>query len=184
MRTGIFLIGIFIFLTYSLARAQTVAPLRVGNVFDLRLAGVPQEYAGDFAQQCTIDQDGTVKVPLLGEIKAAGLRPAQLERAMEAGLISGKIFSHPSVLITVAVNGRYVSISGGVRMPQRLQWSPDSTLSSAIGDCGGLDGFGRGDKIRLVREGKIVGLYRLKDLQKDPAKDPKLLPGDQVIIPE
>lgn len=121
MRTGIIFTGLFLSLGLSLAQAQTVAPLRVGDVFDLRLAGVPQEYAGDFTLQCTIDQGGTVNLPLLGEIKAAGLRPAQLERAIEAGLVAGKIFSHPAVLVNVAANGRHVSISGGVRMPQRLQ---------------------------------------------------------------
>jgi hypothetical protein len=69
-------------------------------------------------------------------------------------------------------------------MPQRLPWSADVTLSSAIGDCGGTSDFASGNKIRLVRDGKIVGVYRIKDIRDEPSRDPKLLPGDQVIVPE
>jgi polysaccharide export outer membrane protein len=184
VRTGIILAVFAVFFALSSSPAEATAPLRTGDVFDLRLAGVSQEFAADFALQYTIDQDGSVNVPLLGGIKAAGLRLAQLERAIEARFVAEHIFTHPTVLINVAATSRHISISGGVRMPQRLQWSPDVTLSSAIGDCGGLGDFGRGDKIRLVREGRIVGVYRLKDIQKEPAWDPKLLPGDQVIVPE
>ena len=95
-----------------------------------------------------------------------------------------KIFTHPTVLINVAQSTRYVSISGGVRAPQRLLWSADLTLSSAIGNCGGLSDFGSGRGIRIIRDGKIAGAFDLKLLQKDPSKDPKLMPGDQVLVRE
>jgi len=92
--------------------------------------------------------------------------------------------THPAVLIQIAPASRHVFVQGGVRMPQRLPWAPDLTLASAIGECGGFTDFAGGPKIRLVREGKVVGIYRLKDIQKEPATDPPLLPGDQVIVPE
>ena len=47
-----------------------------------------------------------------------------------------------------------------------------------------MSDFGDEKGIRIIREGKIAGTYNLKDIRKDPAKDPKLLPGDQVIVPE
>jgi len=184
VRTRILVAVFTLLLTLPALQAQTVALLRAGDVFDLRLGGVPQEYAADFAQQYTIDQDGTVNLPLIGEMNAAGLRPAQLGRSVEARLAAERIFTRPTVLINVAAAGRYVSIHGGVRTPQRLPWSADVTLSSAIGDCGGLTDFAGGSKIRLVRDRRIIGVYRLKDFRDDPAKDPKLLPGDQVIVPE
>jgi hypothetical protein len=75
-------------------------------------------------------------------------------------------------------------MSGGIRAPQRLSWSTDLTLSSAIGNCGGLSDFGSPKGIRIIRESKIFGVFNLTEIQKDPAKDPKLLPGDQVLIRE
>lgn len=184
MRAGIILAVVLAVLISSRSQAQITALLRPGDVFDLRLGGVPQEYAGDFAQQYTIDLDGTINVPLIGRTKAAGLRPAQLERTMEARFVASHIFASPAVSINVASANRHVSVSGGVRMPQRVQWSLDITLSSAIGECGGPTDFARSNDIRLLRDGNVAGVYRLKDLQKDPARDPKLLPGDQVVVPE
>lgn len=144
-----------VFFILSWSQAQTVALLRPGDVFDLRLSGVPQEYAADFVQQYTIDQDGRVSVPLLGGMMAAGLRPAQLERTVEARFVDSHIFTSPAVSINVAATSRHIFVNGGVRMPQRLQWSADITLASAIGECGGITDFAGGNKVRLVREGGL-----------------------------
>jgi polysaccharide export outer membrane protein len=150
----------------------------------MRLAGMPADIAADFSGQYTVGHEGTVNVALIGEVKAIGLTPTQLERTIEAKMVADKIFTHPTVLINVAPATRIVSVSGGVRQPQRLPWSPDLTLSSAIGNCAGLSDFGSGKGIRIIREGKIAGLYNLAEIQKDPSKDPKLLPGDQVVVRE
>jgi polysaccharide export outer membrane protein len=162
----------------------TVAFLRTGDIFEMNLSGMPGEFAGDFKLQYTIGTEGTVNVPLIGEVRAAGLTATQFERSVESKLVSEKIFTHPTVLINIAQTMRYVSISGGVRQPQRLSWSSDLTLSSAIGNCAGLSDFGSPKGIRIIREGKIFGVFNLTELQKDPSKDPKLLPGDQVLVRE
>jgi polysaccharide export outer membrane protein len=150
----------------------------------MRLSGMPAEIAADFNLQFTVGQEGTVNVPLIGEMKAAGFTASQLEKALESKLVAEKIFTHPTVLINIAQTLRYVSVSGGIRQPGRLSWSSDLTLSSAIGNSGGLGDFGSPKNIRIVREGKIWGVFNLAEIQKDPAKDPKLLPGDQVVVRE
>jgi polysaccharide export outer membrane protein len=176
-------VGAF-FISGAETHAQITAALRQGDVFDLRMSGVPLEAAADFALPYTVDQSGTVNIPFIGAVRAAGLRPAQLERVIEAKLVTDQIFTRPTVVINVAQSSRHVSVNGGVRLPQRLDWSPDLTLSSSIGNCGGLDEFTKGKAIRLIREGKIVGTYNLKEIRKDPSKDPAILPGDQVVVPE
>jgi polysaccharide export outer membrane protein len=160
------------------------ATLRTGDIFEVRLSGMPQEFAADFNLQYTIGQDGTINVPLIGEFKVTGLSPTEVERNIQKKLVEEKIFTHPTVIISVAQSTRFVSISGGVRQPQRLQWSSDLTLSSAIGNCAGLSDFGSPKGIRVIRDGKIAGVFDLRQLQKDPSKDPKLLPGDQVLVRE
>ena len=164
--------------------AEVVATLRAGDVFEMRLGGVPQESAVEFAVPYTIDQDGTINVPLIGEVKAAGLRPAELERLIQNKLVAGQFFTKPTVLVNVTPGNRFVSLTGGVQRPQRLSWNADTTLSSAIGECGGLNDFASGKGIRIIREGKVIGSYNYKEIQKAPSKAPKLLPGDQVIVPE
>jgi polysaccharide export outer membrane protein len=138
----------------------------------------------EFNIQYSVGPDGTLNIPLIGEVKALGLTSTQLERTVQNRLIADKIFTRPTVIVNIAQQARYVSVSGGVRAPQRLAWSPDLTLSTAIGNCGGMGDFSNGKNIRITREAKIVGLYNWKDILKDPAADPKLFPGDQVYVPD
>jgi polysaccharide export outer membrane protein len=166
------------------AFGDTVAVLRNGDMFNMRMSGMPQEYAQEFSLEFTVGSDGTVNVPLIGEIKAAGLTATQLERTMQNRFMAEKIFKNPTVIINIAQQARYISVSGGVRQPQRLLWNNDLTLSSAIGNCGGLGDFGSPKGIRVIRDGKIFGMFNLRDIQGDPGADPKLLPGDQVLVKE
>jgi polysaccharide export outer membrane protein len=182
MRFAIIL-HLLIFATWRL-EAQEGATLRTGDTFELHVAGVPQEYAGEFALKYNLGQEGTINVPLIGEVKAFGLTPKQLEHAIQSKLVADGVFAHPTVVVDVSAANRIVAISGGVSSPQLLPWRPDLTLSSAITGCGGLTEFSSGKGIRVVRAGKILGPYGFKDLLKNPPKDPKLLPGDQVIVPD
>ena len=178
------LAAVFLGLFTSHLLAQGVATLRAGDALDMRLGGMPAEYAQEFTLQYTVGPDGTINVPLVGEIKAAGLTSTQLERTIQNRLMGEKIFKNPTVIISIAQVTRAVSISGGVRQPQRLQWTSDLTLTSAIGNCGGLGEFSNGKNIRIIRDRQVVGAFNWKDLQKNPANDPKLLPGDQVTVPD
>jgi len=154
------------------------AAFRAGDAFELHLSGMPAEDALPFAQQFTIGGDGYVNVPLGGQVRAAGLTQSQLERAIEKRLVDEKIFSHPTATINVAPLARFVTIGGQVRAPQRMSWTADLTLTSAISAAGGPADFA-GNKIKLTRGGQVT-LFTKKELEKAPEKDPKLLPGDQV----
>ena len=170
-------------LTPQLRAAE--ATLRPGDTFDLRLTGMPLEVIQDIANlQYSIGPDGTVNIPYIGKVKASGLNATQLEESIQTRFITGKIFTRPTVIININQVARFVSITGGVRGPGRQQWTPDMTLGSAIGAAGGLDDFTSGKGIQVIREGKIGGVFNFKDIRKDPANDPKLLPGDQVVIPQ
>jgi len=164
--------------------AQSVPVIRVGDVFEMRLSGMPQDLAAEFSVQYTVGQEGTVNVPLIGEVKVSGLTANQVEREVQSKLMAEKIFTKPTVVINIGGGVRFVSIGGGVRAPQRLQWSTDLTLRTAIENVGGLDDFGKKKGVRLIRDGKIIQKYDLRALEKDPSQDPKLMPGDQVYVPK
>ena len=185
MRQISLLLVLFSFLTVQLRAADAPATLRPGDAFAIRLTGMPPEVVQDIANiEYTIGPDGTVNIPLIGKTRASGLTATQLEDAIQAKYIADKLFTKPTVIINVAQGQRSVSISGGVKGPGRQPWTGDMTLGTLIGYAGGLGEFTNGKGIRVIREGKIFGLYNFKDISKDPAKDPKLLPADQVIVPE
>jgi protein involved in polysaccharide export with SLBB domain len=154
------------------------ATFRPGDMFELRLSGMPAEDAAAFAQQFTIGGDGFVNVPFGGQVRGAGLTQSQLERAIEKCLVEQKIFTRPTATINVAPQARFVTIGGQVRAPQRMVWSADLTLTSALSAAGGPGDFA-GKKIKLTRGGKMT-IYSKSDLEKSPEKDPRLLPGDQI----
>ncbi len=154
------------------------ASFRSGEVFELRMSGMPPEDAVPFAQTFTIGGDGFVNIPFAGQVRAVGLTQSQLERAIEQRLVEAQIFTHPTATINVAPQARYVTIGGQVRAPQRMVWSPDLTLLSGIAAAGGPADFA-GDKIKLSRNRQVT-VYSRKSLNKNPADDPRLLPGDQI----
>ena len=181
MRQIAILLALLSLLAPELRAAE--ATLRPGDNFDMRLTGMPLELVQDIANlQYTVGPDGTVNIPLIGKVKASGLTSTQLEEAIQAKFVAGKFFTNPTVIINIGQVARFVTVSGGVRSPGRQQWTPDLTLNSAIGNAGGLSDFGEKKGVRLIREGKVAGTYNLKDIDKDPSLDPKLLPGDQVVV--
>ena len=159
------------------------APLRPNDTFELQLSGMPAEFAQDFRGQYTVGDDGTVGIPLIGAVRAAGLTSSQLARTIEKKLVSEKIFTNPTVLLVLPLQSRFVTVGGGVRAPQAVPWSADLTLSSAIKRAGGTSDFANTSKIRVIREGK-VGIFNLRKSGEDPNQNPKLLPGDEVEVPE
>ena len=168
-------------------RAEAPVTIRPGDVFDMRLTGVPADILSEFSGlQYTVGPDGVVNVPLIGKMKVAGLTSSQVEDQIQAKYITDKIFTKPIVIISVqqAQVQRSVTITGGVKGPGKQLWTSDLTLGTAIGSAGGLGEFGSPKGIRVIRDGKVFGTYNLKEINIDPAKDIKLLAGDQVIVKE
>ena len=164
-----------------LAAQTALVTLRPGDTFEMRLGAVPAELAQEFNIAYNVSQEGTVNIPLIGEMRVGGLTPPQIEKAIQTKLIAEKLFTHPSVNINPTPNSRFVTIGGGVRAPQRLAWTNDLTLRSAVDLAGGLSDWGTLKGIRLIRNGQQT-VYDGRKFDKDPSLDPKLLPGDQVIV--
>jgi protein involved in polysaccharide export with SLBB domain len=168
------------------ATRQSVGPsapgatFRAGDMFNLKMTGMPIEYAQTYQLDFTIGGDGFINIPLGGQIRAAGLTQSQLERAIEKKLIDEKIFRWPTATINVSPGARFVTIGGNVRAPSRLQWSADLSVLSSLSACGGPSDFA-GDRINLIRSGQLA-TYSYKKLKKNPADDPRLNPGDQVDL--
>jgi polysaccharide export outer membrane protein len=163
---------------------QTVATLRVGDSFEVRLSGMEAPYGDEFSRQYLVDSDGTVNFPYINAVRAAGYTPGQLERVIQQKLVTARIFTTPTVNITMQTTARVVAVTGGVRAPQRLPWTSDLTVASAVDLCGGVDDFGSEKGVKLIRNGTQIGVFDLRKLRKDPSLDVKVLPGDQITVPK
>lgn len=129
----------------SISGTSALAEYRLepGDVLDLALVGSP-----DFHQRMPIEIDGTVTVPLVGQMKVADLTVAET-RTLLTRALSNKIYEPPAppgsrrlilpseIAVTVA-EYRPVYVSGYVAKPGGYPFRPGMTVRQAIALAGGF----------------------------------------------
>src|ERR1700722_16930241 len=147
-----------------------------------------------------IDNDGTLTLPMIGPVHAAGLTVGQLQ----ANLVTAykKYFKDPQV--TVQVNdfrSQPVSVAGNVTTPGVVQLRGTRNLMEVIGQAGGLRADA-GDSVLITRnlsEGPIpvagaftdpTGKYSIAHIDvravmsgKDPEGNIIIKPHDVITVP-
>ena len=174
-----YLIYCFAAFLVSIATLRADSPLRDGDTFEMVVGGAPREFTEEFRLQYAV-ADGFVTVQYIGRVKAAGLTPTQLSAAIEKRFKDEKIFTNPTVMVNLVANQRLIIVGGAVRNPGRQPWSTDMTLSIALASASGPGEYAD-DKVKIVRAGKVEFFSR-KAIKKDPALDPKVLPGDYIEV--
>ncbi len=171
---------LFGFAVESQAQNATIRP---GDMIEIRIAGVPPEEVGQFNQAYTVDESGMVNLPFIGQLKVDGQLGNQVQRTIEGRLKAGKIYTHPTITVTAINANRFVNVGGpGMRGGQRIVYTADLTLMTAINAAGGFNDFADRKNISLIREGKVYR-YDARELLKNPTKDPAVQPGDQISVP-
>ncbi len=165
----------------SAVRAQD-AVLRSGDTVELRIGGVPTEEIQQVSGPYTVDGEGFLNLPHIGKVRAAQATQAQVQAAIESTYRSQQIYTNPSITLLVPDTARFVNTTGEVKAPQRVPFTADLTLLGAISASGGFTEFADRGKVRLLRDKKTT-IVNAKDILKDPAKDIRLKPGDQVDVP-
>jgi len=152
--------------------------MRVGDKIIIRLTGVED---GEYNIEKEIPASGQVTVPLLTQnFQAAGRTCDALAADITDAYITGKIYTNPNV--TIIEEERYVNVDGDVRGPQRVLYTSDLTLLSAITSCGGFDEYANRHKV-TIRRGKDLITVDATTAERNPAADPPLYPGDQIHVP-
>ena len=169
-----FLICLLTLLTIAMPAIRAGNIFREGDVFEMRLSGPPEEFTREFNVVLTVD-DGTVNLPLIGRVSAAGMTSTQLASNIEQRLRQAKIFTVANVNIT-ANNPRTIIVGGAVHSPGKQNWVSELTLMGAISAAGGPTEFWK-DGMRIIRGGKATS-YSRKAIRKNPSLDPKVEPGD------
>jgi protein involved in polysaccharide export with SLBB domain len=177
-----YLVACFLMASLALAGAQE-AVLRPGDQIEIRLGGVPSEDIGQVSAAYTIDGQGYVNMPHIGKVKAAGVTQAELQNAIETAYRNQQIYTNPTITINMAGQARFVNVGGDVRSPQRVPYTADMTLQSAIMACGGFTEYANQKKVQLMQDGKQT-IHDFNEIRKNPSKDVKLKPGDNIWVPQ
>ena len=142
----------------------------------------------EISKTVPVRPDGMISLPLLGEIKARGLTPVQLEGQIGDSL--KKIMSDPQVTVIVSqVNSLTFNIMGQVARPGYFPLTRPITVLDAIALCGGFRDFAKQKKIYVLRtspDGKQQRLkFNYKEVikGKNMAQNIQLQPHDTLVVP-
>lgn len=98
-----------------------------------------------------VNSAGFVSIPLVGQVKAAGLTTRQLENALMARM-RGKVANDPKVNVEITTYAPFY-VHGEVKKAGIYPFQPGLTVADAIATAGGLTYRANEDKVLLRRAG-------------------------------
>jgi polysaccharide export outer membrane protein len=159
-----------------------VAQLGPGDPVSIQILGqpdVPAVYVAD---------DGTITVPLAGNVQVAGLSPEEAATRVEKALKDGGYFVDPHVTIVTQPRSQVVAVLGEVHTSGRFPVTPSTTILDLLALAGGVTEKASdvGYILRRDDSGHInrypVKLNGLVDI-KDVLPTSTLLGGDSLLVP-
>ena len=141
----------------------------------------------DMSTEVAVRPDGMISLPLINEVRAAGLTPDQLREELTKA--AARYIEVPSVSVVVkAINSRKVFITGNVNKQGPYTLTAPATVLQMISLAGGLLEFADEKNIRIVRteNGKQVSYrFNYKDVSKGKNLQQNIFlkPGDTIIVP-
>jgi len=137
----------------------------------------------DLNQTVFVRPDGRTSLPLVGEIMVAGKTIQELQDHL-AKVYEKTVQSAVVTVIVREIKSRPVYFVGGFGRPGPLQLTREMTLMQAISVVGGVAPGGDAEHGYLLRGDKRIAVDFYKLLQKgDLSQNPRLEPGDTVVIP-
>lgn len=146
----------------------------------------------DVSGRLRVLPDGSIAVPLLGQVKAAGLTVRDLRDKLSRGLEKYIAQNAEMPTLTVSVDefqSYAVSVIGEVNQPGHYQPGHYITVLEAIALAHGLTPYARGEKIVILRRnsaGKARPIpisYAQLAAGRRPEMNLFLLRGDVVVVP-
>lgn len=126
-------------------QANAVNTVATGTTASISGGGPPQLLG------YLVSNDGTIKFPVLGEVKAAGLTKKQLEQEIATDLTDKKLLVDP--IVNVRFLNFRVTVLGEVARPTTLSVTNEKiSILEALGLAGDLTIYGKRDNVLLIRE--------------------------------
>ncbi|MGH7412920.1 MAG: polysaccharide biosynthesis/export family protein [Candidatus Rokuibacteriota bacterium] len=148
------------------------------DILDVQVWG-----SNDLNQTVFVRPDGRLSLPLVGEITVAGQTVQQLQDHL-AAVYERTVKGAVVTVIVKEIRSRPVYFVGGFGKPGVIQLTGDLTVLQAISVVGGVLPDADGEKGFLLRGGKKIPINFNRLAQRgDLSQNPKLEPGDSVVVP-
>src|SRR6266481_8946481 len=120
----------------------------------------------ELASQYSVQDDGTIRMLLTGEVPAAGLTPDQLERSIEQKLKAGRYINEPHASVAV-LTYRPFYILGEVARPGGYPYASGMRVLSAVAAAQGYTYRANQDYVIITRNGEDGRAAGLTPIQPD-----------------
>lgn len=136
--------------------------------------------------------DGKISVPLVGDVMAGGLTPAQVATDIQKKLGAYVRDPQVAVILTELRSHEYLSrvrVTGAVRQPVSIPYRQGMTVLDAVLAAGGVNEFAAPDRSSLYRRsdgGTTSYAIRLDKIINDGdlSTNFPVAPGDIITVPE
>ena len=138
----------------------------------------------ELGKNVQVADTGTINLPLVGEVRAAGRTASQLERDLEKQL-GAKYLQKPQVTILVKeFNSQRITIEGSVKKPGVYPVRGRTTLLQYVALAEGLDPVADSTIVvfREVNGKRAVARFDINEIRAGNSKDPILQAGDIVVV--
>lgn len=136
-------------------------------------------------EEASVDPAGNVSLPLIGEVRAAGLSPAELAAQIERAY-GARYLRDPHVNVVLVQSApRVVAVEGQVKEPGVFEVQEGYTLLTALALAGSPLETAKQDEVLIFRDragARLGARFNLTDIRSGRAPDPAILPGDTVVV--
>jgi len=158
--------------------------LGVGDVLSINVYGQP-----DLNTEATVRPDGTITMPLVGDLKAVKVTPSELKtKIKEAVSAFLKLSGGNEVSVAVKAWHSYIwTVQGEVTKAGVYTSDHFVTIAEALAMCGGLTRFARHTGVRITRRDekgvRVIPIdYDAVASGSRPDMNIFVLPGDQIYV--
>jgi polysaccharide export outer membrane protein len=139
-------------------QSVSISPLSTGTT---GMSGGPQQLVGYL-----VGDDGMIKFPVLGAVKAAGMTKKQLETNIAASLTDKKLLVDP--IVNVRFLNFRVTVLGEVARPTTINVANERiSILEALGLAGDLTIYGKRENVLLIREEGTAKIIKRIDLNSE-----------------
>jgi len=174
-----------VFMLMALVVMPAIAQIQAGKSVSISILGVPPEEKGRIDGAYPVADNGTINMPFIGQVRAAGLKPEVLAAALEARYRGAQIYRNPTFQVVsdtegAALDEAVVHMGGQIGRAGPVKFQRGLTLWQAIQAAGGPSPFGTLKRVQLLRGGK----QRQYDLTKLENMQITLEPNDSIEVPQ
>jgi protein involved in polysaccharide export with SLBB domain len=172
-------------LLLALVAAPVCGQIQPGKGIKISIAGVPMDEKGRVDGDYRVADNGTINMPFIGAVHAAGMKAEALEAVLQARYRAAEIYRNPTFRVVSDIEGigleeAVVHIGGQIARAGPVKHLRGLTLWQAIQAAGGPTPFGTIKRVKVTREGK----QREYDLREIENMNIPLEPNDAIQVPQ